>query len=148
MSALAANLNRMTMIRPVSETFSFVVKSGSTVWQGSAVGIEASTGYLIPWAATTGVTNFFIGYAQAKVVGDGTLTVQVISGVILQNVPVTGLSTIADVGKKVYHANDQDLTNIAPASGGIVGWVKAFRTSTQFDVEIYTPAEYRVQVPI
>lgn len=148
MAALSANLNRLNMTRPQSETFSYVVKSGVTVYQGSLVGIEASTGYVIPWAATTGTTNYFLGVAQAKVVGDGTLTVQVITSVILQNVAVTGLSTIADVGKKVYGANDQDLTNSAPAAGGIIGWVKAFRTATQFDVEIYSPAEYRVQAPI
>ena len=94
------------------------------------------------------MTNYYLGIAQSKVVGDGTLTVQVLTSPGLEQVAVTGLSSIADVGKKVYLANDNDLTNSAPASGGIVGWVKAYRTSTKFDVEFYSPAEYRVQAPI
>lgn len=148
MAALSANSKRLNDIRPQSETLQYVVKSGSTVYQGSHVGIEASSGYLIPWSSATGVTNFYIGVAQTKVVGDGTLTVQVITCISLKNVAVTGLSTIADVGKKVYLSNDNDLTNSAPASGAIAGWIKAFRTSTQFDVDMYSPAEYRTQVPI
>ena len=150
MAALGDNLNRLYDVTPLSETRSYVVKSGSTVYEGSFVGIEAATGYVIPWVnAATGVHNFFLGIATSKVVGDGVLKVQVIKRSILKQVAVTGITTIAGVGKPIYLIDDgTGITSVAPAANGINGRVLSFFSSTIFDVLIYSDAEYAASAGI
>lgn len=142
MTALSDNYKRDT--RPgVGPIKPYVVKSGSTVWMGSFVGVDAN-GYLVPWTVVTGTVLLFVGISTEKIVGDGTLIARVnCSGLELRSVAVTGASTIANVGDKVYLTDDgTGLSNSAPAAGGVVGHITKFISSTAFDVRLYTAAEY------
>ncbi len=142
MAALTKNTNRDT--RPgVGTVKPYVVASGSTIYQGSFVGLNAS-GYLVPWTVSTGAALFFVGIANEKVVGDNALTCRCdASGVELRAVAVTGASTIGDVRKPVYLTDDgTGITISAPAAGGKVGHITKFISSTQFDVRLYTREEY------
>lgn len=151
MTALSANLNRNH--RPGTSMVTgknFVVKNGSTVYEGSLVGILSQggdKGRLIPWTVVSGRYDLFLGVAQSKVVGDGSLEVLVFeSGVELIAVAVTGASTLADVGEEVYATDDgTGLTLTAPqgSSSTPIGWITHFYSSTQFDVRLFTPEQYR-----
>lgn len=57
--------------------------------------------------------------------------------IILENVSVTGVSAITDVGKKVYATDGQTLTLTRPTIGLPVGVVKNWRTSTYCDVHLF-----------
>jgi|SRR6185436_16784604 len=150
MTALSANLNRASRGGYGNQSTSFVVKNGATVYQGSLVGIimqGGDKGRVIPWTVVSGRTDMFLGIAQSKVVGDGSLEVVVITaGVELIGVAVTGASSIATgVGEEVYATDDgTGLTLTWPGTNqGPVGWITRFYSSTQFDVRLVVPEVYR-----
>lgn len=141
--ALSANKNRD--FRPGNGGYvkSFIVKNGVTVYQGSLVGIDRTSGHVFPWTVETGQDNIFLGVAKEKVVGDGVLVVGVIcTGVELVQVAVTGVTAVTDTLKPVYLTDDDTLTLSAPAAGKPVGQITKWYSSTTCDVRLRTPIEY------
>lgn len=149
MSALAADTKREFADGYGVPSKQFVVVNGDTVYMGSLVGIVSAgtkAGYVEPWAPVSGRRDWFLGIAKSKVVGDGTLEVEVCtSGVELRKIAVTGASTQAHVGQEVYASTDNDLTLTPVPNSDAIGWITRFFDSTHFDVRLYTPEEYRAQ---
>lgn len=154
MTALSVNTNRDYRPGYGVPSKSFIVKNGATVYSGSLVGIISQggdKGTLIPWTVVSGRTDYFLGIAKSKVVGDGSTSVEVeLSGVELRNVAVTGASTQASVGEEVYAIDDgTGLTLTWPGTNqGPVGWITAFYSSTQFDVRLLQPEVYRAWLKV
>jgi hypothetical protein len=115
----------------------FIVKNGSTVYAGSFVSLDLATGHLIPVDANG--SQRFVGIAQEKVVGDGSLDCLVdIRGVSLHMVAVTGVTAITDIGKLVYATTDNDLTITKPATNALpVGKISTYWTGTSVDVDFF-----------
>ncbi|MCB0384075.1 MAG: hypothetical protein KDD43_01685 [Bdellovibrionales bacterium] len=141
MSALSANTLRSTYGKGPTR---FTVKSGSTIYVGSLVGIEAATGHIKPFVTGAGIQ--FVGMALEKVVGDGSLDCLVdTEGFNLSKVSVTGVSAITDIGSPVYASNDNDLTLTRPdANTDAVGYVSDWDTGSTCDVRIFSAHEIEV----
>lgn len=155
MTALSANLNRDSRQGYGNQSKAFVVKNGATVYEGSLVGIimqGGDKGCVIPWTVVSGRTDMFLGVAESKVVGDGTLEVFVcLAGIELRNVAVTGASTRATgVGEEVYATDDgTGLTLTWPGTNqGPIAWITRFFSSTQFDVRLVVPEVYRAWLKV
>jgi len=103
--------------------------------------LETSSGHIKP--AVTGSGVKYVGIAQEKVVGDGSLDCLVdIQPKILHKVVVTGVTAVTDIRKLVYLSNDNDLTLTRPdASTPPVGYVLYWYTSTSCDVRIFSGSE-------
>lgn len=68
------------------------------------------------------------------------------SGPIVKGIPVTGASAITTIGEHVY-CNDSDLDNATltqPGSDYPIGFITGWRSATDVDVQLYTPAEHLV----
>ena len=98
MAVLAANTLRATKGTGPQR---YIVKSGSTVYVGSHVCFETSSGHIKPFVTGAGVK--YLGIATEKVVGDGVLDCLVnIEPQVLQKVAVTGVTAVTDIKKLVY----------------------------------------------
>lgn len=123
-------------------TARFVVKPGETIYHGALVGLQvggADDGEVVNWTdAVTAATIVFLGVAmvhgqeadasnansQESVTGNtaGTVSVEVdISGVILQDVAITGHANVTDVGDLVYASDENTFTTTATAGSTPVG---------------------------
>lgn len=119
--ALSANTNKYAGgdFRSRATSKDFIVKNGSTVYQGSLVGVEHGTGHVVPLDDAT--DRSFVGIAAAKVVGDGTLTVQVyIPDMIITGASVTGFSAQTACLQPVYATADGTLTLTRPADDAVM----------------------------
>src|SRR5688572_29730728 len=91
-----------------SEVRSRKMTNASTVYGGSFIGEDPSTGYAVKWADTAGFR--FLGLALRGATGNTSASpvpeVGYSVGGILQNVNVTGVTAITDQGKKVYCSTD------------------------------------------
>jgi len=83
-----------------------IVKAGVTLWKGALVAMSPTTGAVEP--AGPLATAVILGIAEAKVIGDGILTVPIRSGFVELTIGTSADAlTINDIGKKVYAINDQ-----------------------------------------
>lgn len=136
MSALAASTS-VTKASP--DALAFVVESAETTYAGGDVALAA--GYLK--AATGAAGDIPCGMAIAtSQLGSSALETQSIdpSDTVLKAVPVSGASTIADVGKVVFISTDNpkaDLTLTRPTRGYARGLIVKFNSATSFDVLLF-----------
>lgn len=140
MSALAAGTHRLTRARG---RLRLPVTSAFQVWKGGFVFLSETTGLVVTWADTA-VTKFK-GIALESVLGTASNPEVAIndSGEILENVDVTGVSAIDDVGDLVYALNDNDMTLTANTNQKAIGWVcKYHGSSTKCDVQLFTAQEH------
>lgn len=135
MAALTDNLIRQTQSLTGKK---FIVKSGVTVYAGSLVALESSTGHIEPIADAT-TDQVYLGVCQQKVVGDGSLKATVsLDEFILPSVAVTGASAMTDIGSLVYATTDNTLTLARPADDACpVGRVLYWHSSTTCDVAMF-----------
>lgn len=116
---------------------SYVTENGDTLYAGSMVALKA--GYLRPFQGTAGEQPVGRMVRDGSVVGDGALLATAsLADEIIEAVPVSGASTIADVGKVVYlNSTDDlkaDLTLTRPTRAIAFGVIEKFRSATSFDV--------------
>lgn len=128
-------------------TRAFVVLSGEVIYPGAIVAVNTATanqGVLQAWADNNTNAQLLVGRAivsdPAGITGDGTVTAEVqINDHILENVTVTGVTAVTDVGKAIYfttdNPNDATITQpgTTPACGRIVRW----KSGTTCDVLMY-----------
>ena len=120
MAALAANTAKIAggtfIARPSSKTF--IVKSSSTVYQGSLVGIEHATGHIVP--LDDAADRSYCGVSLGKLVGDGSAEIGVNGlATYATSVAVTGLSAQTKVPQPVYATTDNDLTLTRPSDDAV-----------------------------
>jgi len=136
----------------------FPIADGVTVYEGMLCGLEA--GYINHWA--DGANDVFLGVVLGGKDrgGDGILLGETsdtpppeawvdTSGVILQHLDsVGGTPTQAKVGDLVYSltSNPDDMTLTAvTANNHPIGILWRFRSATDVDVKLFTPAEMLAQ---
>lgn len=143
--------------KPRAGRKSYVIANGVTLYAGALVGLEG--GYLNHWADGTNdrLVGIVLGEGDgispaAAMLGDTSASVPPEarcdeSGVTLEGIAVGGTPTQADVGGPVYCA-DSDIANITKSSTGRthpIGRLTRFRSVSDCDVELFTPAEMLAQ---
>lgn len=142
----------------------FRVKAGERIFHGSLVGIQVGgngtsvDGRVIRWdgdTLTTGArTIMFLGVAIVPDTADGFVDgnaaedIEVMvdtSGLVLEQVSVTGAGAITGTGDLVYASDDNVLTLTATTGRGAIGFVlRSYSAGSAFaDVQLFTPAEFR-----
>lgn len=111
--ALAADRNTKMMDGgPMPATLSFGVKTGVTIYKGALVGIDTTTGYLVP--ATAATTICIVGRAEDQVVAgaaaSGTYKCNVKTGVHKWANSTVAACAITHVGTMVYAEDDQTIS--------------------------------------
>lgn len=139
--------------RPNAGTGSYRVANGVTLAEGELVQLQA--GYLNQWDKTGKFLGMLVGgdtTAAGAILGDTTVANPPEgrvneSGVVVMHVAVAGGVTIADQGALVYCA-DHDLANLTKtdAANAVVGRLVRFRTASDCDVQLFTPAEHAAGV--
>ena len=134
--ALTASNNFKPLANAVSYG-EFVVLSGATIYKGAMVGLVLGTGTVTNYNDAT--NQMFVGYADKKVVGDGTLKIPLrLANDILQSITVTGAASAADNGKVVYMTDENTFTLTRPAAyARAVGLLLFWRTSTTVDLMLF-----------
>jgi hypothetical protein len=136
-------------------TRSFVVKNAQALYVNGFVGLDAN-GLLVPWtdAASQRFLGVFVEFDKAFAVGethdgDTSATPPIrgivdVSGQYLVGVDVAGVTARANIGDLVYSADDNPatLSTTATTSVRAIGWLADFRSTSDMDVQLFTPAEY------
>ena len=138
---------------------SYIVTNAATVYPTGGVGVT-SAGRLSPWSDTAdllwkgvclgGTTRNTSANAGGKVLGDTSASPPYEAdvdenGKCLVAVAVAGASAQTDIDRLVFCSTDNiaaDLSLTATVNVGPIGRITRFRSSTSFDVELFTPAEY------
>lgn len=150
MTALATNTLDKRAQR--GRTRSYVVKTSQALYANGLVGLDAN-GLVVPWDDTAITQRFlgvFVGWDRPSVTTGNTsasLPVRAIvdvSGAELANVDVVGVTARANIGEPVYSTTDNptDLTLTPTAFVKPIGRLVDFRTTSDMDVELFTPTEY------
>lgn len=137
---------------------SFPIADGVTLGVGAIVQLQS--GFLNHWddsgAASTLMGILIGGDDRARdgiIIGETSDTpdprgrVDTSGVVIMHLASVDASPTQAKVGDLIY-CSDSDVVNIAIASSGRtdpIGWCIEFRSSTDIDVQLFTPAEFLAQ---
>lgn len=90
-----------------------VVKDGITIYAGTLVAVEHSSGEAVKASDATGIT--VVGYANGMVIGDGEQRVRVETDAILMENDATNPVTVADTGKDCYVKDDSTVSS----NGGV-----------------------------
>lgn len=129
---------------------SYIVADGVTVYEGMLCQLES--GYLNHWDETGKFLGIVIGGTDRA--RDGVLLgetsdtppVEAIvdeSGVTLMHMAVAGTVTQADVGALVYSADSNPASfTKTDTTNPPVGRITRFRSASDCDVELFTPAEW------
>jgi hypothetical protein len=129
MTTLAANVNRVFGLGNYNAV---PVIASDIIYMGAAVG-ENGSGYARPLVAG----DPFLGFAEAKVDNSsgaaGDLEVNLITKGRIQ-LSVTGVTGVADIGKPVYAADDNDFT-LTESTNSLIGRIIRHVTSTTVIVE-------------
>jgi hypothetical protein len=156
MADLAVNVIHKTSAR--SGFNSYPIANGITLYAGALVSLEA--GYLNHWA--DGAADIFAGVCLGDAVGIspgaallGNTGASPIpearideSGVTLMHLDsVAGSPTQAKVGDLVYSAtsNTDDMTLTIGSLNHPIGYMSKFRSATDVDITLFTPAEMLAQ---
>lgn len=92
-------------------------------------------------AANLAPLGIILGEANGdntKLTGDGTSKAVTLGGIVLNNVTVTGVTGITDIGKYVYATDGQTLTLTAPAVGVPIGIIVSYVSTTYCDVYLFS----------
>lgn len=129
---------------------SYIIADGVTLYEGQLVQLES--GYLNHWDETGKFLGVLIGgddrARDGVILGETSDTPPTEgrvdeSGVTLMHVAVAGTPTQADVGALIYCAdsNPANLTK-TDTTNPPVGRLKRFRSTSDCDVELFTPTEW------
>lgn len=142
-----ADLTEATTLRKRDRGITSVIATDAIqFFGGGLVGVNKTTGRIVKWADTA--TFEFMGTVQRDVLGNtsGTPPTEVemdISGQVLENISVAGVSAQAQVGDLVYATDDQTFTLTPTANVGAIGTLDRWRTGAFGDVRLFTPDEHR-----
>lgn len=154
MADLAANTTHKT--RPRGGRDSFQIANGVTLYSGALVSLEG--GYLNHWA--DGSDDVFMGVllggdlnTSNAIVGDTSATPVPEAWVDTSGATLMHLDSVGDtpsqakVGDDVYcsTSNTDDITLSATGANYPIGYLSKFRSTTDVDVTLYTPAEARAK---
>lgn len=134
------------------QTQAYRLTNALQIYAGSLVGIvDSSVGYLALWADSSGMK--FKGLAMRAALGNTSASPIVeaevnSSGPTIYGQPVTGASTIAHVGRRVYCSTDNlaDLTLTPTTNVNAIGAISRFNTATSFDIQLFSAAEYEASL--
>ena len=145
-----ATAKKIHKTRPNSGVGSYVIADGVTLYEGQLVQLQS--GYLNHWDKTGQFLGILVGGDDRA--GDGVIIGETSdanppegrvdeSGVVLMHVAVAGTPTIADVGALVY-CGDSDVASLTKtdAANAVVGRLVRFRSASDCDVQLFTPAEH------
>lgn len=129
----------------------YQIADGVTLYEGQLVQLEG--GYLNHWDETGDFLGILVGGDDRA--GDGIIIGETSdtpppegrvdeSGVVLMHLSsVAGTPTQAKVGDLVYCADsDTDNLTLTDTTNPPVGFLKRFRSATDVDVQLFTPAEH------
>ena len=143
--------------RPRSGRDAYIIADGVTVYEGMLVGIAA--GYANHWADAAADEVFagilLGGDDRARdgiIIGETSDTPPPecrvdTSGVVLMHLTIAGTPTQAKVGDPVYSADSAvaSITLTIGALNHLIGHMIRYRSSTDVDVQLITPAEFMAQ---
>lgn len=155
-----ADLTAVSLVdaRPESGVWSWKIRNGVTLYENMLVGIDASTGYLEPWADGSG--DLFVGLLTGGDISD--INTGVIlgdtsetppprghvdtSGAILTKIAVGGSPAIANIGDLVYSPDSDPASITLTASGNVnpIGMVYDFDSASDVIVKLFTPMEAKI----
>ena len=140
--------------RPNAGTGSYVIADGVTLYEGQLVQLQS--GYLNHWDKTGKFLGILVGGDDRA--GDGVIIGETSdtpapegrvneSGVVLMHVAIAGGVGIGDVGGLIY-CNDSDVANLTKtdAANAVVGRLVRYRSASDCDVQLFTPAEHAAGV--
>jgi hypothetical protein len=134
----------------------YKIADGVTVYEGMLCSLEG--GYLNHWA--DGANDVFLGILLGgdSRLGDGVIIGETSdpnpphgfvddSGGVLMHITVAGSPDATKVGDLVYSefSNVSDITLNASGRTHPIGWMSAYRSSTDQDVTLFTPSEMLAQ---
>lgn len=125
MAALTADTIREFKMPPAFEEETFIIENNATLYLGSQVVLDTTSGHAQPAAdsgGTTDVVGIAVGFPDVSNVGNGTRRVRVRKGVTLLPC-IAGLYVTASIGDYV-HAEDD---NLVTDDSGSANKVKAGR---------------------
>lgn len=135
---------------PRAGTDVYTVKDATTLYAGALVATDAN-GFLDNWAGATAALRF-VGVLQQTVTGDTSASPKPVgivntSGVTLKHVAVTG-GAQNTVNSLVYSADGNIATGLTTTAttAGAIGILKFYRSATDCDVELFTPAEHEAKL--
>jgi hypothetical protein len=145
-----ASAKKIHKTRPNAGVGSYIIADGVTLYEGQLVQLES--GYLNHWDETGDFLGILVGGDDRA--GDGVIIGETSdtpppegrvneSGVVLMHVAVAGTATQAKVGDLVFCA-DSDVANLTltDTTNPPVGRLVRFRSVSDCDVQLFTPAEY------
>ncbi len=126
------------------------VKSGVTIYPGALTGM-AYGGYLTNWngSASYNLQGIALGGADAghdyvTGVAAGTQYMGVdCSGMVLEQVSVTGLTSWEQVTALVY-ASDENTFTLASTTAGPVGYISYWYSGSKGQITLFTPEEFAI----
>lgn len=121
----------------------FTVVSGTTIYKGAIVAYLAGTGTVTNYDDVAG--HIPLGYAQEKVVGDGSLRIQVrLAGDVIRDQSITGVSDETTNGRAVYATDEATFTLTRPADDAHVVGVVLDGDSSNADLLMLSIQDYHV----
>jgi len=129
---------------------SYPVETSEQIYYGAIVGLDRNTGRIQNLDENSNLLDF-IGVAipeNNSVTGISAGTVECPvdeSGLILEQVSVTGVAAQGSVGELVYATDENTFTLTATSNRGAIGRVVRWYSGTTCDVELHTPMSYRAQ---
>lgn len=128
-----------------SSSLAFTVKSGASILGGALVGIEAASGHAKPWTDESGLR--FAGIALESITGDGTRTVRVEIGAVIERVSTPEVSA-DDTLVLVYCPTDNpgDVQIDPTSNTAPIALVELSRAGELCDLRLLTPAEYQLGI--
>ena len=121
----------------------FTVANGVTIEKGAIVAMVVGTGTVTNYDDAAG--HLPLGYAQNRVVGDGSLQIQVrLAGDILRDVSITGVSSAASNGQAVYATDENTFSLTRPADDAHPIGVVIDADSSDADLLLFSAQDYAV----
>lgn len=150
MTALAANSLVKAARRGVNR--SYVVKNSQALFQNGIVALDAN-GLVVPWSDTDRalrLLGLFDSWDRSGVTAGNTSASPAVRAILdvggaeLVGVDVAGVADRTSIGEPVYCTSDNptDLTLTPTAFVRPVGVLSDFRTTSDMDVALFTPADY------
>ncbi len=119
------------------------VPDSQSFFVSSFVGQDISSGKVKRWSDTSGSNLRFLGMSLSEITGDSSTKNLIVdeSGSTLLGVAVAGATTAAVL---VYSSTDNyaDLTITPTSNAKSIGKIRNYRSASDCDVELHTPAAY------
>jgi hypothetical protein len=123
-----------------------IIKTSEALVVGAYVGILQTDGKMEFMSDTASLYPVGVVERQSdgdneSLTGDGIVKAVAVSGILLKSKSVTGVTSAADVFKRVYASDGQTLTLTTPTRDFPVGYVKEWVSGTTCHVQLFEIAE-------